>query len=627
MKRFPPIVTFALFLSACGSQAALVTRVDVEPKGPHCADGGSAVKIGADDNGDGVLDDAEVDSVQFVCSTPTAPALVRIVDEPAGANCASGGRAVQSGLDLDHDGTLDDAEVTATQYVCRDADALPLSRLDPEAPGAHCTAGGTAVKTGLDTDGDGTLDDAEITSVAYVCKNALLTRVDVEPAGAHCAVGGAAVESGSDTDGDGTLDDAEITHTEYVCGTTIAGDYTVKAQSDVDALADVQAITGTLTIDNQSSVTAISLPKLRAVGGDVEIKDNTNAVSLDAPLLAEVGGDFQIVNQDKIAAISLPALADAGGVRIDGNGVLSKLSLPQLRMARGLEISNSPLTQELDLSSLTSVGELSIWSVSTPEIALPQLGTVSGKLTVTKVASSSLSAPLLFSVNGDLTISTSPKLASLDLSSLGTIGGELRVEETILLTSLDLPSLDTIATSVWINDNKKLASISMPIERIYGYLYLLKNPALADLKGLSSLYSVGGFYFSGNHTLANLSDLSTLSTLGTIAQIQDTDLQSLGLPKLTTVNILEIGNLGVAGNPKLATLDLPKLRDGLTISISEAPNLTALDLPATKAVWGLFEIWNAPKMKKCTAAAWLAGVEVQPTETKYVNIDSASTCP
>src|SRR5688500_16894192 len=47
--------------------------------------------------------------------------LVRVDDEAAGENCEFGGVAIQSGEDSDDSGTLDDSEITATQYVCNGA--------------------------------------------------------------------------------------------------------------------------------------------------------------------------------------------------------------------------------------------------------------------------------------------------------------------------------------------------------------------------------------------------------------------------------------------------------------------------------------------------------------------------
>jgi hypothetical protein len=44
--------------------------------------------------------------------------LVRMVAEPAGMNCASGGQKVQLGADVNGNGQLDDGKVQETRYVC-----------------------------------------------------------------------------------------------------------------------------------------------------------------------------------------------------------------------------------------------------------------------------------------------------------------------------------------------------------------------------------------------------------------------------------------------------------------------------------------------------------------------------
>jgi hypothetical protein len=44
--------------------------------------------------------------------------LVRMVAEPAGMNCASGGRKVQLDADVNGNGQLDDGEVQETRYAC-----------------------------------------------------------------------------------------------------------------------------------------------------------------------------------------------------------------------------------------------------------------------------------------------------------------------------------------------------------------------------------------------------------------------------------------------------------------------------------------------------------------------------
>ena len=89
--------------------------------------------------------------------------------EPAGANCANGGKRIDSGTDDNDNGVLDSAEIDDTEYVCNGSDSTALVSTQSEAAGANCKAGGTRVDVGLDSDGDGSLAAAEITSTSYVC--------------------------------------------------------------------------------------------------------------------------------------------------------------------------------------------------------------------------------------------------------------------------------------------------------------------------------------------------------------------------------------------------------------------------------------------------------------------------
>src|SRR3990172_4303152 len=47
--------------------------------------------------------------------------LAAVTTEPAGANCANGGQKMTTGVDDNRNGILDPAEVDSTQYVCNDA--------------------------------------------------------------------------------------------------------------------------------------------------------------------------------------------------------------------------------------------------------------------------------------------------------------------------------------------------------------------------------------------------------------------------------------------------------------------------------------------------------------------------
>jgi hypothetical protein len=123
-------------------------------------------------------------------------AAVNIVPLGPGAACPSGGATFQFGLDANRNGKLDAAEITATQNLCNgttgpqgptgtQGPAGPqgdtgkqgpqgvglnsLLRVDDEAPGANCAAGGVVLLAGLDSNANGVLDPGEVTSFHYVC--------------------------------------------------------------------------------------------------------------------------------------------------------------------------------------------------------------------------------------------------------------------------------------------------------------------------------------------------------------------------------------------------------------------------------------------------------------------------
>ena len=86
-------------------------------------------------------------------------ALATTTPEPAGANCEFGGVRVQVGIDTNADGTLDAAEVTSTSYICDgNSGHDSLVRVVEELAGPNCPYGGSRIETGLDVDDDGTLD-------------------------------------------------------------------------------------------------------------------------------------------------------------------------------------------------------------------------------------------------------------------------------------------------------------------------------------------------------------------------------------------------------------------------------------------------------------------------------------
>ena len=146
-------LTTVLVLTACGSDSSepsaskftstsrtlLLTENDID-----CPNGGILVETGIDENGNGSLENEEVDNIQKVCNgsngldgtdgsngTNGLSALVNQTAEPAGNNCAFGGVRFDVGIDSDNNGVLDSAEVSSTEFICESQNPLSdNARLD-----------------------------------------------------------------------------------------------------------------------------------------------------------------------------------------------------------------------------------------------------------------------------------------------------------------------------------------------------------------------------------------------------------------------------------------------------------------------------------------------------------------
>lgn len=224
------LVTSALLASCTGQAGGASSLVDIVPANNEvCDNGGHVVRTGRDDDGDGRLSEGEVGQEATLCNGVAgpsgAPSRLRSSDVAPGEPCAAGGVRFAAGVDADGDGTLSEAEVDSTAFICHgvpgDAGKTSLVAATSIAPGGPCATGGLRIDSGLDDDADGLLDPGEIDRTEHVCHGAsgprMIAEIVSEAPGARCLAGGQRFRFGRDTDADGALDDAEVEEEEVVC--------------------------------------------------------------------------------------------------------------------------------------------------------------------------------------------------------------------------------------------------------------------------------------------------------------------------------------------------------------------------------------------------------------------------
>lgn len=204
----------------------------------NCPNGGFLLKAGNDNNENGILDEDEVSTINFLCHGENgqiaSELLSKTETEPEGDNCAFGGVTIYIGLDLDSDKELAEGEIQTSFVLCHgnegnsgDPGVTSLSKITPEETGSNCGNGGLKIETGMDEDADQILDDDEIESTNFVCHGldgqdgadglSSLTESKTESPGSNCPYGGIQILSGQDANNNAILDDDEVESIEFVC--------------------------------------------------------------------------------------------------------------------------------------------------------------------------------------------------------------------------------------------------------------------------------------------------------------------------------------------------------------------------------------------------------------------------
>lgn len=192
MKKYCIILLGSLFLLGCledrptPSLLKSLLNISNEPPGENCEAGGLRIEVWVDENENDTLELSEIIDTEFICD----------------------GKDGTDGVD-GHDGGI------GTDGL------ISLIATSPESPGSNCENSGIKIESGVDSNANGMLDEDEVSSTSYVCDGSitgiLINRLTVEPAGDNCEFGGKKVESGNDQNGDHTLNENEITSILYLC--------------------------------------------------------------------------------------------------------------------------------------------------------------------------------------------------------------------------------------------------------------------------------------------------------------------------------------------------------------------------------------------------------------------------
>jgi len=643
----------------------VLTRVVLVAPGEDCPQGGRGLEAGADVNGNGALDDAEVTSSERVCAT----ARVRKRPEPAGTHCVHGGQAVQTGVDVDANGQLDDAEVTATEYLC--ATLLPqvLMRVQAVAPGERCPDGGQVSRAGHDTNGNGELEDGEVTREAYGCteRAPVVTRVRPQPGGS-CQVANAVVEAGPDLDRDGVLDDGERRASLDICDDTsrVLVQYLPEPASAACPAGGTRVrggvdLNGDKVLDEREpSEDMLVCQDLRTYQGHYRVQGAADLAALQG--ISRIRGSLHLVGTSLTEAV-LPALVVVeGGLAIDSNASLRRLELPGLRfVGQHVSVFSNPRLEVLVFGgkeqeplwmemSLTVEDNPLLASVSGIRFAAPRQSFFLRNNDALQHTPEEQGFVALRTLSDYLFVSGNDALTTLPFSAVRYVGRQVMVEGNPALQSMrGLGGLQTVGGDFFITDNDSLPDLSglNALRALDGWLRVSGNDGLLTTEGVPNLGRAGGLSISGNASLEAAGDMPFLETV-------ETQLDVSRNPKLLTVRNLDglrnVTNIALGENPlltgvpgftgvrylhelslvrngALASLeDLGGLRSLNRLVVMENTGLVRLSLGALEHVAFEFTITGNPRLPTCLATALASLYTGEPDWLLISDNDDAATC-
>jgi hypothetical protein len=515
---------------------ALLVRQDAEPAGGNCPSGGVAVHAGLDANGDDVLQDEEVAKTSYACGTVARPVLTRTVAVDAGAVCANGGTRVEAGRDANGDGVLDDAEVEQDAVVCAPPDAPPPPVLADVAwfpASAECPLGGYAVQSGADLDGDGVLSWGEVAQIRVVCDRVsygftIASQEDVVLFTAAAVVkGNVIVESPTLT--------GVFVYPDKVLGSIVIRNNPVLRyvwiRNTTYAFGD--RIRGSLIVTGNPALESVSFPwnyeprnATWSIGGDLYVARNPalSPASLEPGIgdfanLARVDGSITFEENAKLPSLALYGLRQVGG---------------SLRILRNPAFEAGPPHGGSVVAADFIGGDVEIDGTGHGLLDLTNLGSLGGSLSVRNASSLLLYASELRVVFGSVRLEGNGRIdAAFD--RLLSIEGDLSLGRNGQEYMARFDQLEWIGGSLLVSDNPQLRELSLPALRGASVLTLARNPLLADPRGhMSSLQKL--------ETLEGLvvADDAALATLPLPALVSLRQLSVSGAPRLPTCEVQQL---------------------------------------------------------------------------------------
>ena len=513
----------------------------------------------------------QIDAQINADAAPPPKTLVRIDPESPGANCPAGGSAVHVGQDLNGDGILEDSEIQSTSYICTPPNPSTIegSISINNSVDAATLIGVTTITGNLVISAPG-LDSIDLSSIQTLGGSFTVTGFS----GTQISAGFVTV--GGDIDVENIPTVTAVTFPQL---TTMTGSFIFDGDATLTTLTAplLTSVGDNFYIGDSSGGGAGAGFAFRAIGGhggsplspaNTRLAEqnvgNSALVTLSFPQLVTVGSQLSITSNSSLTTVSLPSLTSVSE-SLDANILSQFQSGFDPEHVPGI-LNNNALAS-LDLSALTTVGNtIKIQNTLLTSLDLSSLTSVGGTLDI--------------GVNTFITsidVSSLTTVSAINCGENCSVGGGIFIHDEAALSSIAFPSLVTVdltSESLQLYNDDALTTFSAPVLTTLGAIQANSLPLLTPLD-LSSVVTVGYVSIDSDPVLTSI-DLSHATSIGDLDIESNPVLTSIDLSSVTSID----NDLTVESNTILTALSAPALTSvGTSIIINNSPALTTFDVP------------------------------------------------
>ncbi|EXJ77679.1 hypothetical protein A1O3_09908 [Capronia epimyces CBS 606.96] len=328
---------------------------------------------------------------------------------------------------------------------------------------------------------------------------------------------------------------------------------TIASSADAEQIAGCKTYDGDVIIDSSASG-QLSINGVQQITGDLTGNNVTQLTAITSDQINSIGGTFSLTGLTILSTLQFNSLTAVNKINWVGLPALQSLNFDQgLSKSNQIYISNTQLNN-INGIELTAVGSMDINNN-------PYLTTVN----VNDLAN--VTTALSFSANGrDLAISfpnlqdaanlTFRNVSKVDMPSLANVAGSMGFYSDSFQT-FSAPNLTATGGTLAFVDSPELSNLSFPsLTQIGGGFLIANNTRLKAIKGFPKLKTiVGALDFAGtfdNVTLPSLTDVrggSNVQTKSTNTSICDEFDQAHDNGVIKGVNTCVTGKANPETNP------------------------------------------------------------------------------